>query len=154
VAKNEPLFGFGRGILDDYSLFVRFFYESGKRYTPYTFTGVNASTGRPEYLANDDRMWESVAESWFYIDLNFEKKFDLGFGRLTATIEVQNLLNRSNSQTINPVTGRAYEYGDPTPSGWNDPLYPQLTGVISPFPYDPSRYMNPRSIRVGMSFGF
>lgn len=154
VAKNEPLFGFGRGILDDYSLFVRFFFESGKRYTPQMFAGYDATTGRPEYLSNQDRLLESIGENWFYIDLNFEKNFDLGFGRLTATLEVQNLLNRANSQTINPVTGHAYEYGDQTPSGYNDPLYPQLTGDISPFPYDPSRYLNPRTVRLGLAYSF
>ena len=55
---------------------------------------------------------------------------------------------------INPVTGRAYEYGDPTPTSYNDPLYPQLNGNISPYPYDPSRYLNPRTIRGSLSFRF
>jgi outer membrane receptor protein involved in Fe transport len=154
VAKNEPLFGFGRGILDDYELFVRVFFESGKRYTPQMLVGYDAITGRPEYLTNQDRLLESVGANWFYVDLNFEKTFDLGVGKLTASIEVQNLLNTVNSQTINPATGRAYQYGDPTPSSWNDPLYPQLAGNISPFPYDPSRYLNPRTVRLGLSFGF
>jgi outer membrane receptor protein involved in Fe transport len=154
VAKNEPLFGFGRGILDDYGLFIRFFFESGKRYTPQMLVGYDAITGRPEYLSDQNRLLESVGANWFYIDLNFEKSFDVGVGKLTASIEVQNLLNNLNAQTINPATGRAYEYGDPTPSSWNDPLYPQLTGDISPFPYDPSRYLNPRTVRLGLSFGF
>ena len=154
VAKNEPLFGFGRGILDDYSLYMRFFFESGKRYTPQMYVGADATTGRPEYLTDMNRLLESVGENWFYIDLNFEKSFDLGVGKLTATIEVQNLLNRANSQTINPATGHAYEYGDPTPTSYNDPLYPQLTGDITPFPYDPSRYLNPRTVRLGMAFSF
>jgi len=74
----------------------------------------------------------SIGQYWFWIDLNFEKYFDLGFGRLVANVEVQNLLDRKNSQIINPATGRAYEYGDPTPNSYNDPLYPQLTGTISP----------------------
>jgi len=154
VPKDEPLFDFGKGILDDYNLYVRVFYQSGKRYTPQRLVGYNATTGRPEYISDLDRINDEVAENWFYIDLNFEKYFDLGFGKLIAAVEVQNLLNNKNSQIINPVTGRAYEYGDPTPSSYNDPLYPQLTGNVSPYPYDPARYKEPRTIRVSLALRF
>jgi outer membrane receptor protein involved in Fe transport len=129
-------------------------YESGKRYTPQILTGVDPSTGRPQYITDITRQNASVGDPWFYIDLNFEKYFDLGFGKIVATLEVENLLNRKNSQIINPVTGRAYEYGDPTPTSYNDPLYPQLTGDISPFPYNPARYLNPRTMRLSLAFRF
>jgi outer membrane receptor protein involved in Fe transport len=152
--KGEPLFGFGRGVLDDYSLYMRVFYESGKRYTPQNLVGVNAVTGRPEYVSDINRQLESIGEPWFYIDLNFEKYIDVGFGKLVASIEVENLLDRKNPQIINPTTGRAYEYGDPTPSSYNDPLYPQLTGDITPFPYNPARYLKPRTVRLSLAFRF
>jgi outer membrane receptor protein involved in Fe transport len=162
VEKGEPLFGFGSGILDDYNLFVRIFFQSGKRYTPQyrvidPITGnpaVDPSTQRPLYAPDLNRLNEGIGTNWFYIDLNFEKYFDLGFGKLVAAIEVQNLLDTKNAQIINPVTGRAYEYGDPTPSSYNDPLYPQLTGSVSPYPYDPARYKEPRTIRLSMAFRF
>jgi outer membrane receptor protein involved in Fe transport len=154
VPPGGALFGFGNGVLDDYSLFVRLFYESGKRYTPQIFTGLDPVTGRPLYISDINRQNASVGESWFYIDLNFEKSFDLSFGRLIAGIEVQNLLNRMNSQIVNPVTGRAYEYGDPTPLAYNDPLYPQVSGDIQPFPYSPARYLNPRTVRVSLALRF
>lgn len=152
--RGEPLFGFGEGILDDYNIYTRIFFQSGKRYTPQRFVDTNAVTGRPEYLSEIDRQLEKVGDPWFYIDLNFEKYFNLGFARLIVSIEVQNLLNNKNSQIINPVTGRAYEYGDHTPSSYNDPLYPQLTGDISPFPYNPARYLNPRNLRLSLSLRF
>lgn len=154
VAKDDALFGFGNGVLDDYNLFVRFFYQSGKRYTPQKLVGYDGVSGRPQYISDLDHVSEGIGEHWFYIDLNFEKYFDLGFGRLVAALEVQNLLDIKNSQIINPVTGRAYEYGDPTPSSYNDPLYPQLTGSVSPYPYDPSRYKEPRTIRFSLAFRF
>ena len=154
VPKSEPLFGLGNGILDDYDVFVRLFLESGKRYTPQIFTGVDAVTGRPQYISDLGRINDGIGEYWLYIDLNIEKAIDLGFGKLVASIEVQNLLDRQNSQIINPVTGRAYEYGDPTPSSYNDPLYPQLSGDISPFPYNPARYLNPRTIRFSLAYRF
>jgi len=154
VVPGEPLFGFGEGILDDYNLYTRLFFQSGKRYTPGRLVGYNATTGRPEYFANIDQGLEAIGDDWFYIDINFEKYFDVGIGKLIATVEVENLLDRQNSQIINPVTGRAYEYGDPTPSSYNDPLYPQLTGDISPFPFNPARYLKPRTIRLSLAFRF
>ncbi len=154
VAKDEPLFGFGNGVLDDYNLYIRFFYQSGKRYTPQTLVGYNASTGRPEYITDLTRINDQIGAYWFYVDLNFEKYFDLGFAKLIAAVEVQNLFDNKNSQVINPITGRAYEYGDPTPSSYNDPLYPQLTGSVSPFPYDPARYKEPRTIRLSLALRF
>lgn len=160
VNKGEPLFGFGSGILDDYSLYVRVFFQSGKRYTPQDSVGVNPFNGKPIYLTDLDRELEKVGSDWFYIDLNFEKYFDIGVGKLVASIEIENLLNRKNSQIINPVTGEAYEYETsdgrptPTPSSWNDPHYPQLTGDISPYPYDPSRYLKPRTVRLSVAFRF
>jgi outer membrane receptor protein involved in Fe transport len=162
IPKGEPLFGLWEGLLDDYNFFVRLFYESGKRYTPVLtdplgrplITGFDAVTGRPQYLSDFNRLNEEVGEYWFYVDLNIEKAFDLGFGKLIATIEVQNLFDRKNSQIINPLTGRAYEYGDPTPTSYNDPVYPQLSGDISPFPYNPARYLNPRTVRLGLAYRF
>jgi outer membrane receptor protein involved in Fe transport len=154
VPGGEPLFGVGKGILDDLNLFVRIFYESGKRYTPQVYTGVDPSTGRPEYISDFYNQLTSIGQNWFYVDLNLEKYFDIGFGKLIASIEVQNLLDNKNAQIINPVTGKGYEYGDLTPSSYNDPRYPQLTGNISPFPYNPARYLNPRTMRVSLAFRF
>lgn len=154
VQKGNPLFGFGEGILDDYNVYARVFYQSGKRYTPQKFNGVNAVSGRPEYSSDIDRQLEAIGEHWFSVDLNIEKSIDLGFGKLIASIEVKNLLDNRNAQIINPVTGRAYEYGDTTPTSYNDPLYPQLTGDISPFPYNPARYLEPRTARFGLAVRF
>ncbi len=154
VQKDEPLFDFGKGIFDDYNLYVHLSYQSGKRYTPQKFIGLDAATGRPVYIADLDRINDELGENWFYVDLNFEKYFDVGFGKLIAAVEVQNLLDNKNSQVINPVTGRAYEYGDATPQSYNDPLYPQLTGNVSPYPYDPARYKEPRTIRFSLAFRF
>jgi outer membrane receptor protein involved in Fe transport len=153
VEKGEPLFGFGPGILDDYNLYVRFFFESGKRYTQQDSVGTFANR-RIEYVSDLDHQLEKVGDYWFYINLNFEKYINIGIGKLIAAIEVENLLNRKNSQIINPVTGRAYEYGDKTPTSYNDPLYPQLTGDISPYPYNPARYLKPRTVRVSLAFRF
>jgi outer membrane receptor protein involved in Fe transport len=154
VPKGEPLFGVGEGFLDDINLYTRVFFQSGKRYTPQILVGYNASTGRPLYISDIDNINASVGDYWFYVDMNLEKNIDLGFGRIVASIEVENLLDRKNAQIINPVTGKAYEYGDPTPITWNDPLFPQVSGTIQPFPYDPSRYLKPRTLRLSLAYRF
>jgi outer membrane receptor protein involved in Fe transport len=153
VAKDDPLFGFGKGILDDYNIYLRLFYQSGKRYTPLIYLYDDAM-GRSVYRSDLARPNGSVGDDWFYIDLNFEKYINFSFGKFVLSLEIQNLLNNKNSQILNPITGRAYEYGDITPYDWNDPRYPDLTAPISPFPYDPSRYMNPRTYKLGLSFRF
>lgn len=154
VKKDEPLFGFGSGVLDDYNVYVRMFYQSGKRYTEQESVAVDPLTGRTLFKSNTDDPLGKVGEDWFYIDLNFEKYFDISFGKLVFIIEIQNILNNKNSQIINPVTGHAYEYRDKTVQSVNDPLYPTLQGTVDPFPYNAARYLAPRNIRLGLSFRF
>ncbi|MCF6268146.1 MAG: TonB-dependent receptor [Melioribacteraceae bacterium] len=154
IPKGEPLFGFAPGILDDYNFYIRLFYQSGKRYTKYSFTGQYDTDGRPEYFYDRDNRYESIGQNWFWIDVNFEKSFEFGKTSLTFIIEINNILDWQNSTTINPTTGKAYEYGDPTPSNWNDPMYPDLQSPISPYPNDPSRYLTRRNAKFGLSFRF
>lgn len=154
VAPDEALFGFGNGILDDYNVNLRFFFQSGKRYTPAVFTGSYEVDGRPQYDYIRGERYTAIAEDWFYIDLNFEKYLKIGQFRFSVFVEVNNLLDRQNPAIINPVTGRAYEYGDPTPGSWNDPLYPDLQAPLNPYPYNPARYLTRRNVKLGVSFKF
>ncbi len=151
VPKNEPLFGFAPGVLDDYSLFVRVFFESGMRYTPLLPAGYD-DTGRELYVTDYNNIDGAVGQNWFYINLNFDKNLDYAGMKITLSFEVENLLNNKNSQIINAVTGRAYEYGDNTTG--NDPRYPELQAPISPYPYDPSRYLAERTAKVGIGIQF
>jgi outer membrane receptor protein involved in Fe transport len=153
VMKNEPLLGFAPGILDDYNFYVRFFYQSGKRYTPAVFTG-DYINGRPSYeFVRNERNTE-IGDDWFWIDINFEKYFNISNLKFSVFLEVNNLLDFQNSAIINPVTGRAYEYGDPVPNTWNDPVYPDLQAPINPYPFDPARYLTVRNVKLGVSLRF
>lgn len=154
VEKGKPLFNFGEGILDDYNLYIRLFYQSGKRYTEYVFTGNYDIDGRPEYTADRKNRNGKVGDDWFYVDLNFEKYFKIAGLKFSFNIEINNVFNFKNSAIINPVTGRAYEYGDPTPNTWNDPLYPDLQAPLNPYPYNPARYLTLRNIKFGLSLRF
>jgi outer membrane receptor protein involved in Fe transport len=151
---EKGTFGLGEGILDDWSLYFRVFYQSGKRYTPALFTGFVDEDGRKDYEFDQDERYGELGDEWFYLDVNFEKYFYIADMRWSFFIEVSNLLNNLNSAIINPVTGRAYEDGDDVPNSWNDPRFPQVQSPIDPFPFNPARYLTKRNIRFGLSFRF
>lgn len=154
VERDKPLFDFAPGILDDYNLYLRFFFQSGKRYTPAVFTGSVDEQGRAEYEFVRDERYGEIADDWFWIDLNFEKYFQLMNFKFSVFVEVNNLLDTKNSAIINPVTGKAYEYGDDVPASWNDPRYPDLQAPISAYPFNPARYLTRRNIKFGVSLRF
>ena len=154
IPKGEPLFGFAPGILDDISIYTRFFFQSGKRYTPAVFLNSYDPDGRPEYDYDRTNRYGEIGDNWFWVDLNIEKYFDIGGLNMSIFAEINNLFDTKNSAIINPVTGEAYEYGDPTPTGWNDPLYPDLQAPISPYPFNPARYLTRRNIKFGVSVRF
>jgi outer membrane receptor protein involved in Fe transport len=154
IEKGNPLFGIAEGFLDDINFYLRFFYQSGKRYTPAVFTGSYDSRGRPEYeFLRSDRN-SKIGDDWFWVDLNIEKYFAVGGIKFSLFAEINNLLDTKNSAIINPVTGKAYEFGDPTPLTWNDPKYPDLQAPLDPYPYNPARYLTRRNIKFGVSFRF
>ena len=137
--------------------FVSFNYTSGFRYTPQEKVGEN-DLGRPEYRIQVDRYLEEQASPWINFDgkLSYQwmwnKQKETG---LIFSVEARNLLDNKNAQIINPVTGRAYEYGDDVPNTWRDPRPeyngPQESGVD---PRNPSRYLAPRQILYGIAFRF
>jgi outer membrane receptor protein involved in Fe transport len=158
VPKNKPLFEM-KGILEDINVFTKIFFQSGKRYSPWVFVGmdsINYEPARNIYRDEPKNYLQGIGEYWFYIDMNIEKTVDVQLGKLVLALEIQNVLNNANSQIINPVTGKAYEYGDDVPlsNSWNDPRWPDLTKPISPFPFNPARYLNPRTFRLGISWRF
>ncbi|MFA5805219.1 MAG: TonB-dependent receptor [Melioribacteraceae bacterium] len=151
IEKNNALFGFGDGILDDYNFYVRAQFESGKRYTSTLFTGKYLTDGRPEYITILTDRNNKIGENWFWVDLNFEKYVKINSLNFTVFAELNNLFDAKNSAIINPTTGKAYELGDPTPTNWNDPLYPDLQAPISAYPFNPARYLTRRNIKFGIS---
>jgi outer membrane receptor protein involved in Fe transport len=151
--KGTGIFGFARNVLDDLNFKARLFYQSGKRYTPQVLIGT-LSNGRPEYESDVNNPNSMVGTPWFWVDLSLEKYFRLSTLRFTVSMEILNLFNNKNVAIINPVTGKAYEYGDPTPNTYNDPLYPDLQAPLTPYPFNPARYLSPRQIRFGISFQY
>ena len=136
--------------------FLSFNYTSGFRYTPQEKIGEN-DLGRPEFEIQNDRYLQENASPWvnFDLKLSYDWKFIKEKGGVVFTVEVRNLLDNKNAQIINPITGRAYEYGDDVPNTWRDPRPqfngPQERGVD---PRDPARYLAPRQILYGIAFRF
>lgn len=150
IPKGKGIFGFAKNILDDISIKTRVFFQSGKRYTEQILTGY-LDNGRPEYTADIDNINGEVGENWFWIDLNIDKYIYIRSFEVVLGLEIENIFNAKNSTILNPVTGKAYEFGDPTPDYYNDPLYPDLQAPITPYPYNPARYLSPRNIKFAIS---
>jgi outer membrane receptor protein involved in Fe transport len=150
----DTTFRIGKTKLDGFRAYLSFNYTSGFRYTPQEQVGAN-DLGRPEYAPQLDRYLAEIGTAW--INMDFKLSYNFFFNRKTKSglqlsFEVRNLLNNKNAQIINPVTGRAYEYGDDVPINWRDPRPeyngPQETGVD---PRNPARYLAPRQILFGVA---
>jgi outer membrane receptor protein involved in Fe transport len=133
----------GLRLPDNWAVNLRYQTQSGKRYRPV----------KRKYDANDqpyDDYGErnaEVGESWSWLDLKVEKDFRFGPLWTTLFVEGKNILNNKNSRYVNPLTGRAWQQGDPIPISWaNDP--DDLP------PWNPARYREPRNFRLGLSISW
>ncbi len=151
--KPDTTFRIGNVNFNNFKVYLSANWKSGLRYTPYVQTGV-APNGRPQYERVVDAPFEKVGENWFWLDLRISRDFPISARSFVSlSFEVKNLLNNLNAQIINPVTGRAYEFGDPLPISDRDPLYPDPENNSQP-PFNPARWRQPRQILAGLSFNF
>ncbi len=143
--------------LTGFRAFLSYQFTSGYRYTPQVQTGSN-DLGRPQYEVQNDQYLQETADDWHRFDLKLSYNLQLGLKNgkgVSLSIEIRNLFNNQNSQIINPITGRAYEYGDDVPNTWRDPRPeyngPQERGTD---PRNPARYLAPRQVLFGLAFKF
>jgi outer membrane receptor protein involved in Fe transport len=142
---------FGLKLPSDWDFYIRSFFQSGKRYT--TYTKIERVGEQTQYVANTKTPYSSVSQNWQWVDLSFKKYFRVKSVRLAAFAEITNLFNNKNSDIINPLTGHAYEYGDPVLDSWNNPLNPDPSPT-TPFPFNPARYLSSRNIKLGVSISW
>ena len=135
----------------NWDFYIRGFLQSGKRYT--TYTRIEKVGQQVQYVANNKTPYSAVSQTWQWVDFSLKKYLNVGGLKLAAFMEVTNLLNSKSSDIINPLTGRAYEYGDPVLDTWNDPLDPDPS-PLTPFPFNPARYLSPRNIKMGVSLSW
>lgn len=152
--KDAP---YGKKILNQWSVYFETVMRSGVRYTPYNFAYNDPNTGRPIYTVstNPNDKWSKVGEYWFWADLTITKWWKIKTTRLSLNLTITNLFDNKNASIINPVTGRAYEYGDDVPDTWVDPRYNNpKQGVQGPPPTNPARYLAQRHIVTGIAIKF
>lgn len=122
--------------------------QSGKRYDKLTPTGIDNTTGLQTYTTLPTDRYSQIGEWWFWSDLGARRTIPVGTVRMVLSVKVTNLFDNKNATIINPLTGTAYEAGDPYPS--IDPLnpHPLYTNVN---PFNPARYLPQRHIVAGLS---
>lgn len=148
----------GKKWLNRMSFYLEGVLRSGIRYTPYVYQGTEPATGRPIYVQDQDAnsRYSELGRYTFNLDFNYKKWWNVKGVQIAWTVEITNLLNTLNTARVNPVTGRAWQQGDPVPTEWRDPSYPDPRDPRSSGtpPNDPSRYMAQRHIMTGISVKF
>jgi len=127
---------------------LRLEYETGRRYTR-----AIVDTIREE---NDVEYYQGIYEDekpYFYIskepttntDLKLYKRFELGGLSYRLFLDIQNLWDQRIARRINPFTGNGYNPGEIIPYSMIDNPNPN---------YDPSRFLRPRTIELGLQIFF
>ncbi len=137
---NRPHW-FGLHIPGGWGGSIRWEAQSGKRYTP----GVLVNN-RQDIKDTDDR-YSAISKWWNTVDLKLWKEWEIDIGMtLRAFAEVENLFDFPRPNTINPLTGVPYNYGDPYPKFWENPQ-----GFVL---VDPSDWQSPRQTFLGLGIRF
>lgn len=133
---------------------------------------TGAEDWRPIYERSSDPndRFTAVGEPWLIFDMNLEKWFEFGGTRLTAKLEITNLLNSKNPAIINPVTGKAYRTDYPSsqeelialrddrsydvPANVRDPRYVDPRDNNPPAYLNPANFLEQRHIMFGLEINF
>ncbi|MEM6802159.1 MAG: TonB-dependent receptor, partial [Bacteroidota bacterium] len=128
--------------------------KSGLRYTPFRLVRINEASGRPEYERIEDQPFSKIGSPWFWTDIKISRDIFIGKrARASLSFELKNATNYQSAAIVNGVTGRAYEFGDPLPLGFRDPLFPDPQDRGLP-PTNPARFLSPRQSLFGLEFSF
>lgn len=148
---------FNQKWINNISLYFETVFRSGIRYTPFVLDRIEPTTQRPIWVQspNPADAFSKVGDNWFWADLTITKSWRINKSFISANIQITNIFNNKNAAIINPVTGRAYSYGDDVPESWVDPRYidPRL-GNSGPPPTNPARFLEQRHIMTGVNFKF
>lgn len=141
---------FGLPLPRDCNLNVKFWGQAGKRFTPYVQTtdDLGFTVFVPKGATNS-----KIGPWWNSLDISFQKYFHIRKNTLTLYFEGTNLLDRKNVTLINPLTGKEYRQGDVIPTGGNLFELPPLSYRL-PLWENPTRYLSPRQLRLGLGVSF
>ena len=127
---------------------LRLEYETGRRYTRAIVDNIREE--------NDVEYYQGIYEDekpYFYIskepttntDLKLYKRFELRGLSYRLFLDIQNLWDQRIARRINPFTGNGYNPGEIIPYSMIDDPNPN---------YDPSRFLRPRTIELGLQIFF
>jgi outer membrane receptor protein involved in Fe transport len=141
---------FGLRLPPDWDLNLNFWAHSGQRYTSYQQV---ISPEEEVSFVRDSDINARIGKYWSSLDLSFQKHFLWKKLKYSLLLEVTNLFDHKNVVIINPLTGDAYKKEDVIPYGVGDPYLPEKGSKV-PLWSDPSRYLAPRNIKLGISINW
>lgn len=141
IPKGDHPRLFGFRLPDLWGGSVRWDLQSGKRYTPAKLTNNGQD------IQDDGDRYSELSDWWNTVDLKVWKEVPLAQkSSVRFFVEGLNVFNFKRPNSINPLTGEPYQYGDPAPRSWEN-----AQGFIT---IDPSRWKSPRQVFFGVSFRF
>ena len=138
---------FGLRLPPQWDLSTNFWAHAGQRYTPYK--QVISPEGEVDFV-QDGEINSKIGKFWSSLDLSFRKHFYWKDLKYSFLLEVTNLFDHKNAVIINPLTGDTYQKDDVIPYAEGDPNLPDKSKKL-PLGSDPSRFLAPRHIKVGIS---
>ncbi len=150
VEDNQDVSFLGMALPDDWNLNIKFWGQAGKRYTPYQ-EAVDED-GFQVFVPSGETN-SKIGPWWNSLDFAFQKNFRLDSYTVTLFFEGLNLLDHKNVTLINPLTGDVYKEGDTIPTGGNLFELPPL-GYELPLWENPTRYLAPRQLKLGLGVSF
>lgn len=138
---------FGLRLPPQWDLGLNLWAHSGQRYTPYR--QIISPDDKVEFV-QDGEINSKIGKFWSSLDLSFRKHFYWKNLKYSFLLEVTNLFDHKNAVIINPLTGDVYQKDDVIPYAEGDPNLPEMSKKL-PLWSDPSRFLAPRNIKVGIS---
>jgi outer membrane receptor protein involved in Fe transport len=149
-SRENHLKIFGLNLPLNWDLNCNFWAHSGQRYTPYK--QVISDEEEVEFVKSGE-VNSKIGKFWSGLDLSFRKHFNWRGQRLSFLLEITNLFDHKNVVIINPLTGDEYQSDDVIPYSNGDPNLPDRNLKV-PLWSDPSRYLEPRHIMMGVSISW
>ncbi|MCD6100150.1 MAG: TonB-dependent receptor [Candidatus Marinimicrobia bacterium] len=122
--------------------------RSGRRYTPSTIIDTVFQNGQMYLIgpSQSDKPYSKIADPYTVVDMKLYKDFYISNrSAFRIFLEVENLFNTKIPRFINSYTGEPYDPGKPVAYSYINRPNPN---------YDPSRYYQPRTILLGVSFRY
>ncbi len=110
----------------------------------------NLGSGLP-YTPKDDPTLKNQGSRPFTstVDVHLQKEFSIGKSNLQLFVDILNLWNNKNVNSVNPFTGEPYKYGDADGSSHKIYSWSRMQYLM-----DPGRLKAPRQIKLGIKFIF